>query len=49
MPEVGTGEQNIQLHRAHIMKKMRVESLADLVRAAERLGVETGKRAISNR
>jgi FixJ family two-component response regulator len=35
--ELGTGEQNIKLHRAHIMKKMGVESLADLVRAAERL------------
>jgi hypothetical protein len=33
------GEQNIKLHRAHIMQKMGVESLADLVRAAERLGV----------
>ena len=35
--DLGTGEQNIKLHRAHIMKKMRVQSLADLVRAAERL------------
>lgn len=45
--DLGTGEQNIKLHRAHIMKKMGVESLADLVRAAERLGV--GKSAIDNR
>ena len=35
--DLGTGEQNIKLHRAHIMKKMGVRSLADLVRAAERL------------
>jgi FixJ family two-component response regulator len=35
---LGTGEQNIKLHRMHIMRKMGVESLADLVRAAERLG-----------
>ncbi len=35
--DLGTGEQNIKLHRAHIMQKMGVESLADLVRAAERL------------
>ena len=35
--ELGTGEQNIKLHRAHIMKKMGVRSLADLVRVAERL------------
>jgi FixJ family two-component response regulator len=34
--DLGTGEQNIKLHRAHIMQKMAVESLADLVRAAER-------------
>jgi FixJ family two-component response regulator len=37
--DLGTGEQNIKLHRMHIMKKMGVESLADLVRAAERLGL----------
>jgi FixJ family two-component response regulator len=35
--ELGTGEANIKLHRAHLMKKMRVSSLADLVRVAERL------------
>jgi FixJ family two-component response regulator len=37
--DLGTGEQNIKLHRAQIMKKMGVESLADLVRIAERLGI----------
>jgi FixJ family two-component response regulator len=37
--DLGTGEQNIKLHRAHIMQKMGVESLADLVRAAGRLGI----------
>jgi FixJ family two-component response regulator len=37
--DLGTGEQNIKLHRSHIMQKMAVESLADLVRAAERLGL----------
>jgi FixJ family two-component response regulator len=37
--DLGTGEQNIKLHRMHVMKKMGVESLADLVRAAGRLGV----------
>ncbi len=35
--ELGTGEQNIKFHRAHIMKKMGVESVADLVRIVERL------------
>lgn len=44
--DLGTGEQNIKLHRAHIMEKMGVESLADLVRAAERLGV--GKLGVSD-
>jgi len=37
--DLGTGEQNIKLHRAQIMKKMGVDSLADLVRAAEHLGI----------
>ena len=37
--DLGTGEQNIKLHRAHIMQKMQVESLADLVRVAESLGI----------
>lgn len=37
--DLGTGEQNIKLHRAHIMEKMGVESLAELVRAAGRLGI----------
>ena len=37
--DLGTGEQNIKVHRAHIMKKMGVQSLADLVHAAEQLGI----------
>ncbi len=37
--DLGTGEQNIKLHRAHVMQKMRVVSLADLVRVAERLDI----------
>jgi FixJ family two-component response regulator len=36
---LGTGEQNIKLHRAQIMRKMEVDSLAELVRIAERLGI----------
>jgi len=46
--DLGTGEQNIKLHRAHVMQKMGVESLADLVRAAERLGVGVGASHQSN-
>lgn len=34
---LGTGEQNIKIHRSRAMGKMGVTSLADLVRAAERL------------
>jgi FixJ family two-component response regulator len=37
--DLGTGEQNIKVHRRNVMAKMAVQSLADLVRAAERLGV----------
>jgi len=36
-----TAERTIKFHRAHIMKKMRAESLASLVRMAERLGVSS--------
>ncbi|MGC4017708.1 MAG: response regulator [Luteolibacter sp.] len=36
---LGTGEQNIKIHRGRVMEKMGVESLPDLVRAAEKLGL----------
>ena len=35
--DLGTGEQNIKIHRGRVMEKMGVPSVADLVRAAERL------------
>jgi len=37
--DLGTCEQTIKVHRMRMMEKMGVESVADLVRAAERLGV----------
>jgi len=41
--ELSTTERTIKFHRAHIMEKMGAESLADLVRMAERLGVSSQK------
>lgn len=37
--QLGTGEQNIKIHRGRRMRKLGVDSLAELVRLAERLGV----------
>jgi FixJ family two-component response regulator len=37
--KLATTERTIKFHRAHIMKKMRATSLADLVRMAQRLGI----------
>lgn len=36
---LGIGEHTIKVHRARVMEKMGTASLADLVRAAERLGL----------
>jgi FixJ family two-component response regulator len=36
---LGIGEHTVKVHRSRVMEKMGVESLADLVRAAERLGI----------
>jgi FixJ family two-component response regulator len=32
-------ENTVKTHRAHIMQKMQVESLADLVRLTEKVGI----------
>jgi FixJ family two-component response regulator len=36
---LGIGEHTVKVHRSRVMEKMGVESLPDLVRVAERLGL----------
>jgi FixJ family two-component response regulator len=38
--DLGTGEHTIKIHRSRVMKKMAVQSVADLVRTVERLGAD---------
>ena len=38
--DLGTAEKTIKVHRGRVMEKMQVPSLADLVRAAGRLGLD---------
>jgi FixJ family two-component response regulator len=38
--ELGTAEKTIKVHRARVMEKMKVNSLADLVRLAEKIGAQ---------
>ncbi len=37
--DLGTVEKTIKIHRAHLMTKLKVRSLADLVRLTERAGI----------
>lgn len=37
--ELGTVEKTVKVHRARVMEKMEVNSLAELVRIAERIGI----------
>jgi FixJ family two-component response regulator len=37
--DLGTVEQTVKVHRAHVMQKMRVRSVAELVRLTQRCGV----------
>ena len=40
--ELATSERTVKFHRAHIMRKMEAESLAELVQMAGRLGMHKG-------
>lgn len=37
--EIGTTEKTVKVHRGRIMEKMKVKSVAELVRAADKLGI----------
>ncbi len=41
--EIGTTEATVKVHRSQLMRKMGAESLADLVRMAEKIGVPVKK------
>ncbi len=38
--ELGTTEKTIKVHRGRVMEKMKLQSVADLVRASQKLGIE---------
>ena len=42
--ELGTTEATVKVHRAKLMHKMKAESLADLIRMAEKLGIPAASR-----
>jgi FixJ family two-component response regulator len=43
--ELGTTEATVKVHRAKVMHKMQADSLADLIRMAEKLGVSIREQA----
>ncbi len=38
---LGTSEKTVKIHRSHVMQKMQADSLADLVRMSQKLGIES--------
>jgi FixJ family two-component response regulator len=43
--ELKISEFTVKVHRGHVMRKMQADSLADLVRMADRLGIRSQKPA----
>jgi len=43
--QLGTSEFTVKVHRGKVMHKMRADSLADLVRMSERLGIRRAKKS----
>ncbi len=41
--QLGTVEKTIKVHRSRVMEKMEVDSIAELVRLAERVGIPAQK------